>query len=249
MELARGTFLGQSIGGGVIPAFHARLQKVEAALREEHARVSPGIDFVAWCGITSVGGFRTPGGFHAKGVAVDLNYLTNGYMATRTGGTYGGEYAARDLGVRKPALDACDRACLAFDGAPADLSARKSGESTGAVWDRWHRVSEAVRAYFAPYFPAHDALDIGAADVLPGIDPASIPAQVMADYQAIRVPLVVGAPSKNPRTTRNPARCLMDIPRHVAVAMCDVGGMRWGACDFGAGSSGDVMHFDCPRLA
>ena len=69
-----------------------------------------------------------------------------------------------------------------------------------------------------------------------------------ADYQALRVPMVVGAPAINPRTTRNPAKGLLDIPRAVFVA-CDVVGLRLGLCDFGAGSSTDVMHLDdAPRI-
>ena len=139
--------------------------------------------------------------------------------------------------------DACDRACMALDGAPADLAPRKAGESTGSVWDRWHRVSEAVRAYLAPYYPAVDTLDVGEADHLDWIDPATIPLQVAADYQALRVPLVIGQPLPHPRTTRNPARGLIDLPRHTVVALADVGGLRIGGCDMGR-ESGDWMHVD-----
>lgn len=244
-------FLGCSVR--VESSLATVLTKVEAALHDEYTRAmlalpggAPTQTFAAWHGVRGVGGYRKAAGWHGKGLAVDLNYATNGYAVVRsTVGAHvihGGEAAgARLAGVRRAFADACDRACMALDGAPADLSARKRGESTGAAWDRWHRVSEAVRAYLAPYYLAADALDVGEADAIPGV---AVPPQVAADYQALRVPLVVGAPSMRPRTTRNPARCLMDLPRAVVVALCDVGGCRWGGVDFGPSESGDLMHFD-----
>lgn len=245
-------FLGVAITGGVAPRMRDALGRVEDHLRDEYAREMLALPadalrptWEAWHGIRQVGGWREHGGHHTEGVAVDLNPSTNGYAvcatATARGIVYGGEAAGAKLpGVRKAFILACGRACVAA-GVLCDLSARRKGESTGSVWDRWHVVSEAVRAYFAPWYGTHDAIDKGAADVLPGV---VVPAQVAADYEAIRTPLVVGAPSLHPAVTRNPARCLMDIPRAVAVAMCDVGGMRWGACDFGAAESSDLMHYD-----
>jgi hypothetical protein len=236
----------------VAPKLAAILAKVEAALRAEHASAMaalpvgvPAPTFSGWHGITGVGGYRKAAGYHGHGLAIDLNVPTNGYAVCRTvvGGRtiLGGERAGAQLPhVRARFFEACERACAA-GGVPCDLSARYAGESTGALWDRWHAVSEAVRAYLAPYYETTDAIDQGAADARPGV---AIPAQVAADYEALRVPLVVGGPSLHPATMRNPARCLMDIPRAVAVALCDVGGLRWGACDFGPAESGDLMHFD-----
>lgn len=246
-------FLGHRVR--CVPRFAAKLARVEAALDVEYRRAMiamPGgtaqPTFAQWHGVRGVGGWRDSAGYHGLGRAIDINYRRNGYLAVRTVRSgkviYGGE--ATDLpmkAARKAFCDACDRACMALDGAPADLSARKAGESTGAVWDRFDRVSRAVIAYLAPYYPAEDDLDVGEADHLPDVDPASIPPQVAADYQALRVPLVVGSPSLNPRTTRNPAKGLLDIPRHTLVAM-DAAGLRVGLCDFGAASSGDAMHVD-----
>ena len=201
--------------------------------------------FNVWHGVTGVGGYRERAGYHGKGSAVDLNYRRNGYAVcdtdTATRRVYGGEAAGANLlRERQAFIAACQRTCSAI-GVRCDLSARKDGESTGAVWDRWHAVSEAVRAYLTPYFPDKDDYDAGDSDVLPGID---VPVHMMADYYALRVPLVVGSPTARPRLTRNPAKGLMNLKRPVVVALCDVGGMRWGACDFGPGSSGDIMHFD-----
>ena len=215
LDLVAAPFLGRS--PRVSRAFGAKLARVEAALRDAYLEemltlpASEQPTFVAWHGVRGVGGYREGAGYHGKGRAIDINYSRNGYAACATAGVL------------------------------CDLSARRAGESTASVWDRWHVVSEAVRAYLAPYFPAVDDLDAGEADTLPGV---VIPAQVMADYQALRVPLVVGQPVARPRLTRNPAKGLMDLRRAVVVALCDVGGMRWGGCDFGAGSSSDLMHFD-----
>lgn len=255
-------FLGASTR--VAPRLAEVLARVEAALHAEYTRAmvalpggAPAPTFAEWHGVRGVGGYRKAAGWHGKGLAVDLNYSTNGYSATRhrvptgaAGGSrlvYGGEAAGASIrGAREAFADACDRACVALDGAPADLAPRKAGESTGAAWDRWHRVSEAARAYLAPYYLAADALDVGEADAIPGV---AVPPQVAADYQALRVPLVVGQPLPNPRTTRNPARGLIDLPRHVVVALADVGGLRVGGCDMGR-ESGDWMHFDtAPRIA
>lgn len=241
-SLISATFLGRSYRAA--PKLVALLNKAESNLEVEWEKTDRSVRFADWHGIRGVGGYRKGGGFHSWGLAVDLNYARNGYVVTRTlvrgKIVYGGESGGDFPGARKAFADACDRACLAMDGQPADLSARKNGESTGQVWDRWHRVSEAVKLYFIPFFGGTDDLDVGEADVRPGV---AIPPQILTDYQAIRGPLVVGAPSKNPRTTRNPAKGLMDIPRAVLVALGEVG-LRTGLGDFGAKSSGDVMHVD-----
>jgi len=240
-------FLGCSTR--VAPRLAEVLATVEAALYDEWTRAMLGgaatQTFAGWHGVRGCGGYRKAAGWHGKGLAIDLNYSTNGYSATRhtsaRGVVYGGEAAGAAIrGAREAFADACDRACVALDGAPADLAPRKAGESTGSVWDRWHRVSEAVRYYLAADYLAVDALDVGEADAIPGVE---VPPQIAADYQALRVPLVVGQPLPNPRTTRNPARGLIDLPRHTLVALADVGGLRVGGCDLGR-ESGDWMHLD-----
>ncbi len=263
--LVRATFLGHAVGGGVSARMRDALLAVEADLRAEHAGLpEPRPDFVAWCGVRQgLGGYREGAGFHAKGVAIDIDYELNPYIATRTGTALGGEAAGAKLGVRAAALAACDRACAAA-GVACDLAARRKGEPTGAVWDRFDAVHRALVGYFAPWFHAEAVLirrrpvphaDVAApaafaalaGELLVAVD--RVPVQVLRDYEAVRVPMVRGAPSVLPSVTRNPARGFLTIPRHVAVALCDVGTMRWGACDFGAAESGDIMHFDAPRLA
>lgn len=242
-SLRTGTFLGCRYRAA--PKLVALLNRVESDIEVDWTLTDRSVPFARWHGIRGVGGYRQAAGWHGRGLAVDLNYARNGYLVTRTvtrGRTiYGGEAAGAGLsGVREAFCEACDRACLALDGQPADLSARKRGEEGGSVWDRFDRVSRAVAAYLGPYYATVDELDVGEADALPGV---AVPPQVAADYQALRVPLVVGAPSKAPRTTRNPALGLLDIPRAVFVAL-DAAGLRMGLCDFGARESGDAMHVD-----
>ena len=238
-------FLGVGIGGGVAPAMRDALGRVEDALRDEYARAQlaapDGLTWGPWHGVHAIGGYREHGGHHSEGIAIDLDYARNGYAPTRTGSTLGGEAAGAKLpGVRAAFMAACDRACMATYGRPADLSARGEGESTGAVWDRWKRVSDAIVGYLSPWYVS----DAGQSGPLPDRVP---PPQIAADYVALRTPLVIGAPSLAPKIARNPARGLMNLRRPVVVALCDVGGMRWGACDFGRLESGDIMHFDLAR--
>jgi hypothetical protein len=238
-------FLGVGIGGGVAPVLRDALGRVEDALRDEYARAQltapDGLTWGPWHGVHAIGGYRERGGHHSEGIAIDLDYARNGYSPTRTGSTLGGEAAGAKLpGVRAAFMAAADRACLAAYGRPADLSARGKGESTGAVWDRWKRVSDAVVAYLSPWYVS----DAGQPGPLVG---RVVPPQVALDYVALRTPLVIGAPSLAPKIARNPARGLMSLRRPVVVALCDVGGLRWGACDFGRLESGDIMHFDLAR--
>lgn len=68
--------------------------------------------------------------------------------------------------------------------------------------------------------------------------------RILRDYEIVRKPLQRGNPSTNPGNTRNPANGFLHMERHFVVAMADAGRLRWGICDFGATSSGDVHHFD-----
>ncbi|MDX6740582.1 hypothetical protein [Actinocorallia sp. A-T 12471] len=67
--------------------------------------------------------------------------------------------------------------------------------------------------------------------------------QILRDYELVRVPMVFGSLSLNPAATRNPVRGFLSLRRELVIALCDVGRLRWGACDMGA-ESGDMMHFD-----
>ncbi|KYF60109.1 hypothetical protein BE04_15050 [Sorangium cellulosum] len=163
-------------------------------------------------------------------------------------------------------------------GVRADLSARRQGETTAAVWTRFDAVSRALASYLGTTFrsdkavvprkpvpqwldgeeihfssihtwerhPRHEALRRIGAAARPDW-PLSLEAtliQTLRDYEAVRIPMVVGSPRESPTKTRNPARGFMTLSQPLVIALCDVGRLRWGACDFGAAESGDIMHFD-----
>ncbi len=290
-ELVQCRFLGGRVNGGVAARMRDALARTEASLHAEFTTLEPAkridpdtgaptADFAKWCDVRTVGGYRASAGLHSKGIAVDLDYGENPYIATRTGQTLGGERAgARLLAMRRDALAACDRAMTFVARAPAtaNLAARGRGEKTSDVYDRFQSVSTALARYLGVMFrkdlpfihrvPVLNAADasLGAFDVidddelLPATDaldalagmgikePPAERLQILRDYELVRAPMCVGAPAASPHVTRNPARGFLTIPRHVVVALCDAARMRWGACDFGAAESGDMMHFDLGR--
>jgi hypothetical protein len=72
--------------------------------------------------------------------------------------------------------------------------------------------------------------------------------RILRDYEHVRIPMTIDAPSPTPSRTRNPARGFLNLRSEIVTALCDQG-LRWGACDFGVladGSSqnGAMMHFD-----
>lgn len=68
--------------------------------------------------------------------------------------------------------------------------------------------------------------------------------QMLRDYELVRIPMLFGSPKHPVVATRNPAHGFLDLRAELVVSLVSVGGMRWGACDFGVAESGDVMHFD-----
>ena len=237
--------------------FAAKLAQGETRLKAAYA-ARPAADaqltYSKFHGVKGAVGWRNgkPSAPHPRGHAIDLNYATSGYGAVestvRGRIVLGGEGAARRLGiataVRVPYTAAVRRACEAA-GVAYDLSAGRRDELPSSVWDRHHRASEAVRKYLAPYFPDQDAYDIGADDLKPGVTLADVPAQVLEDYQALRVVLVAGKVELHPNITRNPAKGLFEINRCVIEAFCDAGPkLRWGGGFFGAEETGDYMHLD-----
>lgn len=256
-------FLDRTVHRGVSRKMRVALAKTEEVLRKQYVESGSTLKFKVWCGDNGITGWREGKDKHNDGIAIDF-YTDNPYIVTRTGTSIGGEYAGRKLKVMRYAfLAVCDRAV----GGTADLSHRKydpatkKKESTGAIWDRFNAVSEALKRYFAPYFrveknlihryPVADyvnapreAFAVLDGELLSGVALADVPLQVLRDYEAVRIPMVFGSVTTRPEKTRNPARGFLTIPRHVVVALCDVGNMRWGMCDFSVEEDGDGMHFD-----
>jgi hypothetical protein len=84
------------------------------------------------------------------------------------------------------------------------------------------------------------------------LDPAELSKtrdQIVADHEAVRKTMLFGGwEVKGGRvvgatTTRDPCNGIMSLRREIVVGL-RITGTRWGAADFGVGSSGDVMHFD-----
>jgi Domain of unknown function (DUF4157) len=298
-------FLGQTVGGGINKTLRDRLVQVEQRLQQVYDALGPNhadrVEFggaqktlAQWSGVTSIRGWR-PGSStskHASGSAVDINYDLQPYIATRTqSGTttvFGGEAAGEDLQAqRRAATDVYDRAVRFVWGAPgADVSARRAGETTSAVYQRFQQTSRALSYYFRHAFleeptavrrqPVQGIDAASEASLLAAIplterraegeaidmlahfmdtdfrrnhpdwtlSPRETYFRMLRDYEHVRIPMQRGAPSARPTDTRNPTRGFLHLKQEVVEALVDVGHLRWGAADFGSGTSGDVHHFD-----
>ncbi|HET9143112.1 hypothetical protein [Actinophytocola sp.] len=284
------TFLGQPCENGVDPSMVAALAAVEENLRELHRAAGVESPFEQWAGIHEPHKGIYPGGHHAAGIAVDLNYTTNPYVATRTVHTFGGERGSA-VAVRRAAVEVYDRA-VAFTFSETDTSdtSCRIHDSIGDIYDHFQVASDCLVYYLGAAFsadprrvdrrpvpgvaeladgdPAFDVFGaelpggLAAADaVIAALDgqmssdgwreahpnwpytPAQQYWQLLRDFELVRTPMVFGSPA-DVRSTRNPARGFLDLRREVVLALVEVGGMRWGACDFGPDESGDIMHFD-----
>ena len=113
-----------------------------------------------WADVTSIRGWRPNSGtsFHASGSAVDIGYDLQPYIVTRTQvgdeTVYGGEAAGANLQAeRRAAAEVYDRAVqFVFGVAAADVSARRPGETTSAVYQRFSQTSRALSYYFRHAF-------------------------------------------------------------------------------------------------
>lgn len=176
------TFLGQPCGTGwthgVNPEMQHRLQAAERTIAAAFEALppekriaaftgSPDASFEEWCGVDGPHLCWLPNAAqHSAGAAVDINPAANPYIVTRHEGVPGGEPGGEDLvEMRRRALAVFDRA-MQFRGADgADVEARRAGETTAAVWDRFRAVSEALVAYLGfaidpePADVARDALE------------------------------------------------------------------------------------------
>lgn len=264
------------------------LADVESHLRAVYSDGGVAVSFEEWAGIREPHKGTHPGGYHGQGIAIDMNYTTNPYIATRSGQTYGGESGTTQQ-VRKRAVEVYDRAvAFTFSGSDKSDTSRRVHDTIDDTYDRFQTASDCLAYYFSaafssdsvridrPPIPWLDGLANGDSafrafgdELVGGIDSADMAIaelgklmtdewytvhpgwpepeamywQMLRDFEAVRVPMVYGDPS-DVRATRNPARGLFDLRREVVLAMVRVGGMKWGACDFGPGASGDMMHFD-----
>jgi len=75
-------------------------------------------------------------------------------------------------------------------------------------------------------------------------DAAKVLRRMPDDLAAVARVLVRGTASRAPTEVRNPLLGVMDLKKELVQALVGVAGLHWGATDFGAASSGDMMHFD-----
>lgn len=285
------TFLGQPCGSGITegvnPEFLIRLQAAENTVRAafdalpSERRVDPSTgladaSFAQWAGVATPHVAWMPNaGQHSAGAAIDIESASNPYIVTRVGLVPGGERGGENLvDMRNRALAAYDRA-MQFIAPPlgtADVSPRKTGESTQSVWERFKAVSNALVRYLrfaidpAPMTIMRVALEnadeVSDEELLATIaEDERLPLdrarseisraqylRILRDYEHARIPMVIGNPSPAPARTRNPARGFLNLRVEVVAALC-AQGLRWGACDFevspdGFSHNGAMMHFD-----
>jgi hypothetical protein len=174
-------FLGVLVSGGADPELARRLVAVEADLRPRfEARADASATIAAWAGVRDIKGDQGPGhGLHSGGRAMDVNYVTQPYIATRHrhGSTdvVGGEDSTGILVTeRTRAVEVCDRALQFFRddmSARADLSRRGPGEATADIYDRFAAANAALKIYLGLAFQGHPALIARApADADPATD-------------------------------------------------------------------------------
>lgn len=123
---------------------------------------------------------------------------------------------------------AADIEALSDDDLESQLSAELKPKA-GAVADLDSLLQSAEFQRVNPQFP---------------LNAAQLYSRILRDYEHVRIPMEAGNSSPVPPKTRNPLQGFLNFRVDLATALCDVSMMRWGACDFGAGSNGDMMHFD-----
>ena len=191
-------FCGVTIGGGINRTLRDRLANVQDRLQHVYDALGPNhadrVHFGGaqktlgeWADIRSIRGWRPSTGtsFHTSGSAVDINYDLQPYIVTRTetaaGTVYGGEAAGAALqDERRAAAAVYDRAVqFVYGTGAADVSARRAGEATTAVYRRFNQASMALSYYFRHAFleepttvtrrPVADIETISDADLLAAI--------------------------------------------------------------------------------
>jgi hypothetical protein len=178
-------FLGKNCDGGVSTELKGRLQQVEADLNQTWQNEgSPGT-FQDWVAIRQSHGAAHPGGLHTTGDALDINYQTNPYIATRSkrnngGVTYGGEKTsiAGITRARVLATAVYDRAIAFFAGEDrvANVSSRGNVEATDDVYTRFSDASTALAGYLQLAFQARPLPATGIAPALTRAPQANVAA-------------------------------------------------------------------------
>ncbi len=257
-----GTFLGGRVSRAH-PVLMERLQRAEAHLAST-VTPPPGQTLREALGIHEAYSVRRQDhSYHSVGLAIDINYSTNPYI--------GGDVEASRQ-VNQQALAVIWRATwLTGQGAavsPSDSDARAARDSTAALYDHFAAADRALELYLtADLAQVAGWIAAGTLARVPAPPPrlpaamlaqsrlaTAAAAQWLAQAREDRRLIRGGGPSNwmrgnyatgSMRSMSGDAG-FMDLDRRLVIALRDVGGLSWGASDFGnGGANGDFMHFDC----
>lgn len=261
------SFLGRRFGNGVHVVLVRKLRIAESHLLSQpgYRGMTP-VELGHALGLTQDHGGARPnaagGGMHSFGLAADIEYTGNPWIA--------GQHVERDKQTRQPTaagertlvanrefIAAANRAALLVSGVTVDLTAAfldgLRSRTTGDVYDVLASRNGDLKAYLT----AADDLDAirrhlaarRAAGTAGVVNPGESTDAAAARWRAaIRADLArLRAADSNFAPGRDPTRGFLNLHRDLVIALRDAAGLAWGAVDFGASESGDVMHFDCRR--
>ena len=262
------SFLGRRFSNGVHVVLVRKLRLAESHLLAQAAyRGMTPVELGRALALTQDHGGARPtssgGGMHSFGLAADIEYLGNPWIA--------GQHFDVDKATREPMTDedraiqaanreftaAANRAALLISGVNVNLNAAfldgLKARPTGEIYDALASRNSDFKTYLAA---ASDAAAVrrhvdarqaaGTAGVVNAgetVDAAVTRWQglIRADLNRMRDAASNFAPG------RDPLRGFLSLHRDLVIALRDAAVLAWGAVDFGATESGDVMHFDCRR--
>lgn len=229
-----GSFLGYPVT--VRPEMLARLQVAEAYLRQTFCSTPQ--EIAQQLGIYQVESFRSSTAtsdqmHHATGFAIDINKDANDYNF--------GNSAQRHTFQRILTDVALLFGVETIDSATELGSIPARSRTTEQIFDQVEQSNLLLRRYRGL-----------------AADPAALAAYLDSPECPARAKRIGAAgwakrmerdeATLQHRTRENPTQPgpagFMDLAKELVVALRDVGGLRWGAVDFGCVYSGDMMHFD-----
>lgn len=270
-------WLGQRFSNGIHLVLARKLRQAEGLLRAQPAYAGlTGVALGRALGIGEGHKGARPtassASMHTFGLAVDIEYRANPWIVGQhvDGGAASPSPAGqvtRDANRRMTAT--INRASLLVRGVPVNVTAaylsRLGAGDAGTAWDDLHALHTAFVAYLAVAGNTAVArVLVDARSTVPGVvNPGETPATAAqrwadaarSDLTALRAGPVTARNARGVEvsvaqsnfTGRDPLLGFLSLRRALVVALRDGAGLAWGAIDFGASESGDIMHFDCRR--
>ena len=270
-------WLGQRFSNGIHLVLARKLRQAEGLLRAQPAYAGlTGVALGHALGIGEGHKGARPtassASMHTFGLAVDIEYRANPWIVGQhiDGGAASPSPAGlvtREANRRMTAT--INRASLLVRGVPVNVTAaylsRLGAGDAGTAWDDLNSLHSAFVAYLAVAGNTAGArVLVDARSTVPGVvNPGETPATAaqrwadaaQSDLAALRAGPVTARNARGVEvsvaqsnfTGRAPLLGFLSLRRNLVVALRDGAGLAWGAIDFGASESGDVMHFDCRR--